>query len=82
MPAWQVEIARLLPVPAPDTALADVLEFHERYADERERLMRAVHRMLGELRRDYEHPAEGLRLRQGLQRWSRLVIWWVVGSVV
>jgi len=63
--AWEVELGRLLPVPAPGTATADVLAFRERYADERERLMRALHRMLGELRRDYKHPADVMaRLRR------------------
>ncbi|GAA3788661.1 hypothetical protein ACFS5L_15890 [Streptomyces phyllanthi] len=56
--AWEMELGRLLPVPAPGTTTAQVLQFRERYADERLRLMRAVHRLLGELRRDYEHPAD------------------------
>ncbi|GHG88069.1 hypothetical protein [Streptomyces lanatus] len=56
--AWEMELGRLLPVPAPDTATEDVLAFREAYADERRRLMRALHRMLGDLRRDYEHPAD------------------------
>ncbi|KUN21855.1 hypothetical protein AQJ23_27720 [Streptomyces antibioticus] len=56
--AWEVELGRLLPVPAPGTPIVDVLAFRDRYADERLRLMRAVHRLLGDLRRDYEHPAD------------------------
>lgn len=56
--AWEVELGRLLPVPAPDTPTEDVLAFREKYADERRRLMRALHGMLGDLRRDYEHPAD------------------------
>jgi len=56
--SWETELGRLLPLPAPGTATADVLAFRERYADERVRLMRAVHRLLGDLRRDYEHPAD------------------------
>ncbi|MDG4858717.1 hypothetical protein P8605_11235 [Streptomyces sp. T-3] len=56
--AWEMELGRLLPVPAPGTPTAEVLAFRERYADERLRLMRAVHRMLGDLRRDYEHPSD------------------------
>jgi hypothetical protein len=63
--AYQADLGRLLPVPAPGTPTADVLAFRDRYADERERLMRAVHRMLGDLRRDYEHPADVLA---GLRR--------------
>ncbi|WP_328692220.1 DUF6236 family protein [Streptomyces caniferus] len=56
--AWEVELGRLLPVPALGTPTNDVLAFRERYADERLRLMRALHQMLGDLRRDYEHPAD------------------------
>lgn len=56
--AWEMELGQLLPVPAPGTPTADVLVFRERYADERLRLMRALHRLLGDLRRDYEHPAD------------------------
>ncbi|MEU1164920.1 DUF6236 family protein [Streptomyces sp. NPDC005921] len=56
--AWEIELGRLLPVPAPDTPTAEVLAFRERYDDERVRLMRALHRLLGDLRRDYEHPAD------------------------
>nr|WP_199550120.1 DUF6236 family protein [Streptomyces sp. N35] len=56
--AWEMELGRLLPVPAPGTPTAEVLAFREKYQDERLRLMRAVHRVLGELRRDYEHPAD------------------------
>jgi hypothetical protein len=53
-----MELGRLLPVPAPGTPTADVLAFRDRYTDERLRLMRALHRLLGDLRRDYEHPAD------------------------
>lgn len=56
--AWEVELGRVLPTPAPTTSLSDVLAFRERHADERARLMRAVHRLLGDLRRDYEHPSD------------------------
>ncbi|MER7173255.1 hypothetical protein [Streptomyces mesophilus] len=56
--AWEMELGGLLPVPAPGTPTTEVLAFREKYRDERLRLMRAVHRMLGELRRDYEHPAD------------------------
>ncbi|MBC9712847.1 hypothetical protein H9Y04_09705 [Streptomyces sp. TRM66268-LWL] len=56
--AWEMELGRLLPVPAPGTPTAVVLAFREQYADERLRLMRALHRLLGDLRRDYEHPAD------------------------
>lgn len=58
--AWEMEIGSLLPVPAPGTSMAEVLAFRERYSDERQNLMRALHRMLADLRRDYEHPADVL----------------------
>ncbi|GHD07546.1 hypothetical protein GCM10010313_26830 [Streptomyces violarus] len=58
--AWEMELGQLLPVPAPGTPTEDVLAFRDKYADERRRLMRALHRMLGDLRRDYEHPADVL----------------------
>lgn len=65
--SWEVEIGRLLPLPVSGTPTSDVLAFRERYADERVRLMRAVHRLLGDLRRDYEHPADVLaQLRREL----------------
>jgi hypothetical protein len=60
LPAWELELGKLLPLPVPGTPTADVVAFRERYADERHRLMRALHRMLGDLRRDYEHPADVL----------------------
>ncbi|MFD7479123.1 hypothetical protein ACFV8Z_45440 [Streptomyces sp. NPDC059837] len=67
--AWEMELGKLLPVPAPGTSTADVLNFRETYKDERIRLMRALHRMLGDLRRDYEHPAEVLaQLKEELKR--------------
>ncbi|GAA2786320.1 DUF6236 family protein [Streptomyces showdoensis] len=55
-----MDLGRVLPLPAPGTPLSAVLAFRERHADERHRLLRAVHRLLGELRRDYAHPAEVL----------------------
>lgn len=65
--AWQVEIGRLLPVPAPGTPLRDVLAFRERYDAERRRLMSAVHALLAELRRHWEQPADVLAaMRDGL----------------
>ncbi|MET9990081.1 hypothetical protein CJI59_24135 [Streptomyces sp. Alain-F2R5] len=88
--AWEAELGRLLPVPAPGTPTADVLAFREKYADERIRLMRALHRMLGDLRRDYEHPADvfaqfrvelsqAVHDYQGARRSSRMA--WVHRSV-
>ncbi|MEU9125957.1 DUF6236 family protein [Streptomyces sp. NPDC048506] len=71
VPAWEMELGRLLPVPAPDTPTSEVLAFRERYADERVRLMRALHRMLGDLRRDYDQPADVLaQLRRELTQAS------------
>ncbi|MFI8835899.1 hypothetical protein ACIGPN_33725 [Streptomyces afghaniensis] len=68
LPAWELELGKLLPLPVPGTPTADVVAFRERYADERHRLMRAVHRMLGDLRRDYEHPADVLaQLRREIE---------------
>ncbi|GAA2513615.1 DUF6236 family protein [Streptomyces longisporus] len=68
-PAWEMELGKLLPVPAPGTSTADVLNFRETYEDERIRLMRALHCLLGDLRRDYDHPAEVLaQLRKELTR--------------
>ncbi|MGW1027717.1 DUF6236 family protein [Streptomyces sp. NPDC002577] len=69
LPAWELEIGRLLPVPAPGTPTLDIIDFRLRYADERQRLMRALHRMLGDLRRDYEHPADVLaQLRREIEQ--------------
>jgi hypothetical protein len=68
LPAWELELGKLLPLPVPGTPTADVVAFRERYADERHRLMRALHRMLGDLRRDYEHPADVLaQLRREIE---------------
>ncbi|MFE1781223.1 hypothetical protein ACFW9F_01180 [Streptomyces sp. NPDC059506] len=67
--SWEMELGRLLPLPAPGTPTAEVLAFRERHRDERLRLMRALHRMLGDLRRDYEHPADVLaRLRHEIDQ--------------
>ncbi|MGW4167229.1 hypothetical protein ACWEGX_09900 [Streptomyces chartreusis] len=88
--AWEMELGKLLPVPVTGTTLAEVLAFREKYTDERLRLMRALHRLLGDLRRDYEHPADVLaQLRVELEaalsdyrlaaRESRIV--WVHRSV-
>ncbi|MDG4857746.1 DUF6236 family protein [Streptomyces sp. T-3] len=65
---WQMEIGQLLPVPAPETPTQAVVAFRKRHSDERERLMRALHRLLGDLRRDYEHPADVFaQLRREIQ---------------
>ncbi|WP_416986238.1 hypothetical protein [Streptomyces sp. T028] len=67
--AFQADLSSLLPVPAPGTTVAEVLAFRERHSDERERLMRALHRLLGDLRRDYEHPADVLaQLRREVEQ--------------
>ncbi|MEU9158630.1 DUF6236 family protein [Streptomyces sp. NPDC048417] len=67
VPSWEVEIGRLLP--APGTPASAVLAFRDRHADERQRLMRALHRLLGDLRRDYEHPSDVLaQLRREIEQ--------------
>ncbi|WP_063734418.1 hypothetical protein [Streptomyces sp. RTd22] len=72
LPAFRAELGRLLPVPAPGTSTADVLVFRERFNDERQRLMRALHRLLTDLRRDYEHPAEVIaELRREIEAASK-----------
>lgn len=43
---WQLQIGHLLPTPAPDVPLTKVLEFRDAYADEREELAAAVHKLL------------------------------------
>lgn len=68
LPAYQADLGGLLPVPAPGTPTADVLAFRDRHGDERERLVRALHRLLGDLRRDYAHPADVLaQLRREIE---------------
>ncbi|GAA2118174.1 hypothetical protein GCM10009759_65250 [Kitasatospora saccharophila] len=59
--AWRVRLGQLLPTPSPATTTQQVLEFREKYADERERLLRATQEMLVELCRNWEHPADVLR---------------------
>ncbi|MFI0787323.1 hypothetical protein ACH4Q6_17210 [Streptomyces lydicus] len=67
--AWRVELGRLLPMPAPGTPVSAVLEFRDRYAAERERLIGATQTMLCDLRRQWEHPADVLeRLRLELKQ--------------
>ncbi|MFE2022467.1 DUF6236 family protein [Streptomyces sp. NPDC059499] len=59
--AWRVELGRLLPVPAPGTPTSKVLAFRDRYSDERQRLIAATQTMLGDLCRNWEHPADVLQ---------------------
>jgi len=61
-PCWEVEIGRLLPIPAGEVVLADVLRFRERYDGERRRLMQAIDRLIHELRVQYDHPQDVLRV--------------------
>ncbi|MCO1597620.1 DUF6236 family protein [Micromonospora sp. RHAY321] len=58
---WRVEIGRLLPVPAEDVLLSDVLRFRERYKPERERLLMAVEKLLHDLAQRWEHPEDIVR---------------------
>jgi hypothetical protein len=44
--AWQMDIGALLPIPARDTPLVDVLKFRLAYPDEREQLAQAVRQLL------------------------------------
>ena len=44
--AWQIDIGDLLPIPRPDTPLANVLRFRAAYHDEREELAQAVLKLL------------------------------------
>ncbi|MGX1543106.1 hypothetical protein [Streptomyces adustus] len=69
VPAWRVELGRLLPMPAPGTPTSEILAFRERYTTERERLMSATQTMLSNLCREWEHPADVLhRMRVELRQ--------------
>lgn len=56
--AWRVELGRLFPTPAPGMSTDAVLDFRERYADERERLIGSTQVLLNDLRRNWQHPAD------------------------
>ncbi|NEW28523.1 hypothetical protein GV790_17875 [Nocardia cyriacigeorgica] len=59
-PCLDVEIGRLLPVPAGDISTGDLIDFRERYSDERRRLMIAIDRLVSGLHGDYEDPRDVL----------------------
>ncbi|MEH0819811.1 MULTISPECIES: hypothetical protein [unclassified Micromonospora] len=61
VPCWLVELDGLLPAPAPDTSIADLLAFRQRYEDERRRLVAGVELLLEQLRRHYDRPEDVLR---------------------
>jgi uncharacterized protein DUF6236 len=48
-PCWLVNVGRLLPVPADDVPIQDVIEFRERFGDERGNLTREVRGILARL---------------------------------
>lgn len=58
---WQVEIGGLLPVPHTEVMMSDVIAFRNRYADERQRLMRELDRFLHELQHSHQHPIDVTR---------------------
>lgn len=60
-PCWLVTVENLLPVPAPEVPLAEVLAFRQRYESERLRLVMGVERLVRELRAHYDRPADVLR---------------------
>ncbi|MFE0948057.1 hypothetical protein [Streptomyces mutabilis] len=61
VPAWRVQLGKLLPSPSPDISIDQILTFREQYGDERERLIQATQRMIAELRLHWEHPADVIR---------------------
>ncbi|MGW2137706.1 hypothetical protein ACWCW2_17065 [Streptomyces sp. NPDC001773] len=88
--AWRVELGHMLPMPAPGTPTSEVLAFREKYAAERERLIKTTQAMLSELNRHWEHPADVLqRMRseltqaredyQGAVKSSRMA--WITRSI-
>jgi len=58
---WLVTLDNLLPVPAPEVPLDDVLAFRQRHEAERLRLVRGVTRLVRELRAHDDRPGDVLR---------------------
>jgi hypothetical protein len=52
----QLEIGNLLPVPAEETSIASILEFRQRYDDERRRMMLEFDNFVHDLSSSYNHP--------------------------
>lgn len=68
VPCWNVQVGRLLPVPAQDVLIGDLIAFRERYADERRRLMSALDLLIHGLQYRYRHPQDVFRaLRRELE---------------
>ncbi|WP_091193656.1 DUF6236 family protein [Micromonospora narathiwatensis] len=59
-PGWRVDIGQLLPVPAGDVMLSDLLRFRKDYDHERRRMMRAIDDLLMQLSHG-QHPADVFR---------------------
>ena len=57
-PCWIVELGDLLPVPAPETSIEDMLAFRRRYEDERRRLVASVDLLLEQIRRHYDRSED------------------------
>lgn len=55
-PCWLIDLDGLLPTPAPDTSITDLLAFRHRYEDERRRLLAGIEQLLEQLRRHYDRP--------------------------
>jgi hypothetical protein len=60
-PCWQVDLSSVLPIPKADTSLEDVLEFRDRYADERKRVLFEVGRLLSLLGQQVDDPRLAIR---------------------
>lgn len=56
VPCLQLEIGNLLPVPAEETSITSILEFRQRYDDERRRLMLEFDYFVHDLSSSYHHP--------------------------
>jgi hypothetical protein len=64
MPCWDLEIGSLLPVPSYEVDVNALIEFRERYGDERRRLMMAIDLLVRGLQRHFDQPEDVLRAVQ------------------
>jgi hypothetical protein len=55
---WNIEIGPLLPVPSGEVMISDLVQFRERYNDERRRMMTAIEDLLRQLGREGRHPQD------------------------
>jgi hypothetical protein len=62
--AWRVQLGQLLPAPSPAVTTQQILDFRDKYEDERERLISATQEMIAGLCRNWEHPADIIRRMQ------------------